>query len=287
MTGARLVDLHMHTTASDGTMTPTELVEHAKAKGLAAIAVTDHDACHGVREAQEAGERLGVEVIAGIEVSAMRESGTLHIVGLFIDPDHGPLREKCEAMLAKRAERNERMIKRLGELGLPMTLDDVARQAGGEVLGRPHVAAVMLEKGYVATRQEAFDKWLAKGKPAYFPKSLFDPEESIAMIHDAGGLAILAHPDQLKCKTREALDEDVARLKAQGIDGIETQWSNGSPEDMAFAKELAAKHDLLESGGSDFHGGMKPDIEIGVGRGQLRMEYPMIERLKEAVAARR
>jgi predicted metal-dependent phosphoesterase TrpH len=282
----RLVDLHMHTTASDGTLSPTALVELARQKGLAAIAVTDHDTTAGVAEAVSAGGRLGVEVIPGIEISAMREKGTLHIVGLFIDPDDPALREKCAAMQAERSKRNGRMVRRLGELGMPITLEEVSAKAGGEVLGRPHVAAVMLEKGYVQSFPEAFDKWLAKGQPAYFPKSLFDPRESIQLIHDAGGIAIIAHPSQLKCRSEEELDEAVAELCAAGIDGIETQWSNAAPGEMALAERLAEKHGLARSGGSDFHGSMKPDIQIGAGLGQLRMTYDILNGLRAAAARR-
>ncbi len=283
----RLVDLHTHSTASDGTLTPTELVEHAREAGLAAIALTDHDTADGVAEAKAAGEQRGIEVVPGIEVSAMRERGTLHIVGLFIDPDDPSLRDKCRRMQAARARRNGRMIARLTELDMPMTIDEVHAKAGGEVLGRPHVASVMLEKGYVRTRQEAFDKWLAKSKPAYFPKALFDPADSVEMIHSAGGIAILAHPSQLRCETDEELDAAVAAFRAAGMDGIEVQWSTATAEEMALAERLAEKHGLLRSGGSDFHGGMKPDIRIGVGRGQLRMTEAMLLALREAAVARR
>ncbi|MBN1477688.1 PHP domain-containing protein [Candidatus Sumerlaeota bacterium] len=283
----RLVDLHMHSTASDGSLTPSELVAHALEVGLAAIALTDHDTTDGVAEAIAAGERLGLEVVPGIEISAKRERGTLHIVGLFIDPANRRLQERCVRLRAERAARNGRMAERLTELGMPVSIEEVRAKSGGGVLGRPHFAAVMLEKGHVTSLDEAFDRWIAKGRPAYFPKALFDPAESIEMIHDAGGVAILAHPSQLLCDTAAELEGMVTELRDLGLDGIETQWSTATAEEMEEAERLAERHGLLRSGGSDFHGGVKPDIRIGVARGQIRLTGEVLEALREAAQARR
>lgn len=282
----RLVDLHMHSTASDGTLTPGEVVAMAREEGLAAIALTDHDTTAGLPEAIAAGRRLGVEVVPGIEISAKRERGTLHIVGLFIDPGDGRLEERCQALRAERGRRNERIVSRLCELGMPVTLDEVRGKSGGGVIGRPHFAAVMVEKGYVATREEAFDRWLAKGQPAYFPKALLDPAESIAMIHDAGGVAVCAHPSQLRCAGERELEGAIAELRHHGLDAIETQWSTATAEEMALTERIAGRQRLLRSGGSDFHGGNKPDIRMGVARGQIRVTADVLEALRRAARPR-
>jgi predicted metal-dependent phosphoesterase TrpH len=282
-----LVDLHTHSTASDGTLTPTELVEEAARAGLSAIALTDHDTTAGLAEALAAGARTGLEVVPGVEISAKRERGTLHIVGLFIDPGDETLQRRCGQLRAERARRNERMLARLTELGVPVSLEEVIAKSGGGVLGRPHVAAVMLEKGHVQTTSEAFDRWIGKGCPAYFPKALFDPAEAIEMIHDAGGVAVLAHPSQLRCESEEELDAVIGEMKRFGLDALETQWSSATPEEMAAAERLAERHGLLRSGGSDFHGGHKPSILLGVGLGQLRITEGTLEALREAARKHR
>ncbi len=281
------VDLHVHSTASDGTLTPSELVAHAAEAGLAALALTDHDTTAGCAEAIAAGTAQGIEVVPGIEISARRERGTLHIVGLFINPDDAQLQMRCAQMRAERARRNERIVAQLNDLGVEVTLEDVAAKCRGDVMGRPHIAALLIERGHVATSEEAFDRYLAKGRPAYFPKAVFDPAESIALIHDAGGVAVLAHPSLLNCESEEAFSAAVAELAAHGLDAIETQWSTATDEEMQMAKRIAERHGLLHSGGSDFHGGPKPNVQIGCGPGHLCVTAETLDKLREVARARR
>lgn len=282
-TNEKRIDLHTHSTASDGSLTPTELVAAAKAEGLAAIALTDHDTVAGVEEALEAGRRLGIEVIPGVEISAEHSPGQMHIVGLFIDPADAGLREWLAELAGGRDNRNPRIIGKLQDLGIDITMSEVAAVAGEGSVGRPHIAKVLLAKGAVKTTQEAFDRYLAKGAVAYFDRLRATPEESIARIHAAGGLAILAHPNLCGAGGERELEEVVSCLKNVGLDGIEVQYSTFSPNDADLCALLARKFDLLPSGGTDFHGATKPDIHLGRGRGTVDVPYAMLEKMKSAL----
>ena len=278
----RRVDLHAHTTASDGSLTPTELVEAAKEAGLAAIAVTDHDTIEGVAEALEAGERLGVEVVPGVEVSAEHSPGQMHIVGLLIDSESESLATWLDEIMGGRDNRNPRIIAKLQELGIDITMEEVEAIAGEGAVGRPHIAQVLVAEGAVATTQEAFDRFLAKGAVAYFDRLRATPEDAIAQIHAAGGLAILAHANYCGAESPEELEALVRSLKDMGLDGIETQYSTFTEEDAALCAELAERIDLLPSGGTDFHGTTKPTIRLGVGTGDIDVPYETLARLKTA-----
>ena len=192
------IDLHTHTTASDGSLSPSELVKAAADARLLAVAITDHDTIEGVEEAAQAGSDIGIEVVPGVEVSAEYSPGQMHIVGLFIDHHNQELGTWLSGIQGGRDTRNPRIIARLQELGLPITMDEVVKVAGEGSVGRPHIARVMVAKGFVDDTQEAFDKYLAKGAPAYFDRLRATPEDSIRRIHSAGGLAILAHPNLSK-----------------------------------------------------------------------------------------
>lgn len=280
MPGIRRVDLHTHSTASDGTFSPAAVVQMAADRGVTAIALTDHDCVDGVQEAVAAGHRLGVEVVPGIEMSAEYEPGTMHIVGLFVDPGAPSLKAKMERMQVARADRNPRIAEKLRDIGLDITYEEIVAASGGGQVGRPHFAKVLIEKGYVRNMQDAFDRYLKKGAPAYCSRFRFSPEESIELIHEAGGVAVLAHPFTLGLDKTEQLRREITSLSEKGLDAVEVAYSAHSVADEARLRILVEELGLLESGGSDFHGTHKPGIEIGVGRGQLCIPPEVLESLR-------
>ena len=201
---SRLIDLHSHSTASDGSFSPKDVIRKAAAQRLEAMALTDHDCVDGLDEAIRTGEQEGVEVIPGLEISAAFQPGTMHIVGLFIDRESSSLKEQLDRLQEAREERNPKIAQNLRSLGLDVTYEEVVEASGGGQVGRPHFAKVLIEKGYVKSFEEAFQKYLKKGAPGYAEKFRFNPKETIDMIHQAGGIASLAHPFTLGLPTREA-----------------------------------------------------------------------------------
>ena len=278
-----MIDLHMHSTCSDGTFAPAELVREAKAAGLTHMALTDHDTVEGIEEARRAAKEAGIAFLAGVEISAEFQPGTLHILGYGLDVRSQRLKGRLEEVQRWRRERNPKIVERLRDLGLQVTLEEVATRAGGDLVGRPHFAQTLLEKGYVKSRQEAFDLYLAKGRPAYVDKVRLSPEESIALIRDAGGVAVLAHPLQLKIEDGEALEALVRSLVEQGLQGVECYYRNHTEEDEARFLALARKYSLLPTGGSDFHGTNRPSIRLGTGEGELRVPRECWEGLTGAL----
>ncbi|MCR4436204.1 MAG: PHP domain-containing protein [Clostridiales bacterium] len=273
-----IIDLHTHTTASDGSMNPGALVRHARAKGLAAIAVTDHDTVDGIEEALEEGEKLGIEVVPGLEISVDYKP-EMHILGYFFNNTYKNIRGTLNRLKRSREVRNPKIIGKLNELGFCISLDEVKAEAKGEIVGRPHIAKVLMDKGYVKSIEEAFDKYLSSGKPAYFKKEKLTPEEGIRKIIEAGGIPALAHPIYLNLSLSQ-LDDLLGRLKQAGLKGIEAYYVDNTKDETGNFLRLAMKHELLATGGSDFHGSFKPDIEIGVGRGNLQIHYEVLEKLK-------
>jgi predicted metal-dependent phosphoesterase TrpH len=279
----RTIDLHAHTTASDGDHAPTALVRHAAAIGLSAIAVTDHDTTAGVAEALQAGKDYGVEVVPGIELSAEVEKGQCHLLGYGIDPASPLLRERLREVLENRASRNEKIVGKLRDLGFDVSLEEIRAVAGGEVVARPHFARVLINKGYVGSVQEAFDLYLAKGAKAYVDRDRLTPEEAISLLHTAGGVAVLAHPNNLK-RDEEETAVEIARLQSLGLDGIEARYNRHTPEDTARYLALAERRGLLTTGGSDFHGPtVKPDVVLGHVEGDLPAPTALLESLKQAL----
>jgi 3',5'-nucleoside bisphosphate phosphatase len=274
------IDLHAHTTHSDGSASPKELIERANAKGARSIAVTDHDTVDAFAEARAAADRFGVEFIPGIEISADFSPGTMHILGYLIDGEAPPLKEQLAMLKNAREKRNPEIARRLEGLGFDISYEEVAQLAGNNVVGRPHFASVLVKKGYVRSIQEAFDRLLKKGAPAYVEKARLSPRDAIEVIHGAGGVAVLAHPYQLKLSSYEAADELVAELAALGLDGIEAIYSRHSPDQRSRYSEIALRHDLLITGGSDYHGSYKPDIDLVTGLGDLEVPYALLEALK-------
>jgi hypothetical protein len=280
------VDLHTHTTASDGTLSPAELVAAAREAGLAAIAVTDHDTTAGIDEALAAGIRQGVEVVAGIEAAAEHTPGHLHIVGLFVDPLDPGFSAWLGRMVVGRGERNPRIVERLRAIGIDVSMEEVRAVAATPTIGRPHIAAVLVRRGFAASIQEAFDRYLDRGGPAYVDRRKPTSARAIERIHEGGGLAVLAHPHECGARDAAELETLVSRLKGEGLDGIEVFCSSASPRDEELAATLAHRFGLLESGGTDFHGAGKPQVRVGVGRGNLDVPYRFLERLREALAHR-
>ena len=274
------VDLHLHTTASDGVLSPSEIVRYAKAKGLQAIAITDHDTIDGCEEGLSEGERIGFEVIPGIEISAEYSPGSMHILGFFLDIHHPLLNERLEYLQKARAERNPKMVAKLNQLGMEVTYEEVLKASGGGQVGRPHFANVLLEKKYVRNFQEAFERFLKKGAPAYVDKFRFTSKEALHFIHEARGVAVLAHPNTLGVKRYSELEKLVHQLVDEGLKGIEVYYPEHSAVEVAQYKNLADRYSLLSTGGTDYHGIEKNELDIGVGRGEMRLPYSIVENMK-------
>jgi 3',5'-nucleoside bisphosphate phosphatase len=278
-----MLDLHTHSTVSDGSDLPERIPELAHAAGCTAVALTDHDRLDGLDVAERRAAELGVAFVRGCEISCEVPKGTMHVLIYFVDGDGGALGEELRRLQEARDERNRRMLTRLsGELGLPVTLEEVEQEAGGSGIGRPHVAAVLVRKGVVSTIQEAFDRYLAKGQAGYVEKTRLFPEQAIAAARQAGAVSVLAHPLSLGLEPAE-LDGLVGDLASQGLSGVEAIYGRYTPEDRDGLAELARRHGLVVTGGSDHHGTYKPDLQVGVGRGDLHVPDGALEEL----AARR
>jgi len=260
-------------------MTPSELVRYAAKKGLAAVAITDHDTIDGIEEAVNEGQRTGIEVIPGIEIS-VEYDGEMHILGYYINKECQVLNKTLQKLKEFRNNRNQKMVKRLNSLGFPITMEELLLKAKGKVVGRPHVASVMKDKGYVSSTHEAFEKYLAVGKPAYVSRERLTPKEGIELIKEAGGIPVLAHPVYLG-KEGDEFDKLLKNLIHLGLEGIEGYYSTYSVEIQNYYLEVAARNGLLVTGGSDFHGANKPDIDLGTGWGSLKVPYELLEQLKD------
>ncbi len=284
----RRCDFHTHTTHSDGTYTPAEVVRLAEKAQISCLAITDHDTVSGVAEAQTEGGHRGIEVISGVEISVQHEPGTLHMLGYFLNCRSNSLLKRMEEIQTARRQRNPKMIEKLNSLGIAITLEEVAQESGGEQVGRPHFAQVMVRKGYVKNFDEAFDKYLTKGGPAYVAKQRLTSAEAIQMIHEPGGLSVLAHPKQLRLDAQpEELDRLIERLKSEGLNGIEAYSSCQSKAEAERYKKIAKRFDLVVTGGSDFHGTNRPDIPLGwVGNG-IHLSYEMADQMKKILLDRK
>lgn len=271
----RTVDLHMHSTASDGARTPEEVAAAAHAAGLAAIALTDHDTVAGVNPARAAGARLGLRVITGVELSAEDEAREIHILGLHLER-----LELIEVAMtefrATRIDRARRMVEELNRLGIPVTTESVFAQAGGGAVGRPHVARAVVAGGWAADPREVFDRWLGNGKPANVPKQRLDVSDAIRLIHDAGGLAIVAHPGVDCNRTR------IERLVSLGLDGLEVRHPSHSADETRRLGAMVEHFRLVPSGGSDWHGAPDGPRTIGC----MQVPYDVLERQEARLAAR-
>lgn len=274
----RVVDFHTHSTCSDGTMTPSELVLHAEKMGLSAFALTDHDSVDGIKEAMAQAEKCNIEFIPGIEFSAAEDTET-HIIGLFIDPENEVLLSTIKKLKDSRRRRMEDICQKLQNLGLNITHDEALKIAGGTFVGRAHIAKLMVQKGYCETIRECFDKYIGLGKPAYSEKNELTATEAVKSIRAAGGLAFLAHLNQTGYDIKKT-EELLITLKDAGLNGIEGYYPEYDKNHITQYRNLAEKLSLALSGGSDFHGSMKPHIEIGVGTSSLKIPYYIYENLK-------
>lgn len=273
------IDLHTHSNVSDGSCSPTEVIKAATEAGLAAVALTDHDTMQGVPEALEASKHFNIECIPGIELSAVYGDREVHIVGLFLDPKDPVLAGRLAAFQQIREQRNLKMIGKMQEAGVDITMEKLRAMEGDAVITRANLARYLVHIGYAASIKEVFDKYLSPGMPFYVPKIGVTPEDAVRAICDGGGVAILAHP-LLYDFTPAQLDTCIELLKGYGLRGIETYYSTYSPADERNMKRLADRHHLLWSGGSDFHGSAKPHIQIGKGMGNLVIPYDVLEKLR-------
>ena len=278
------IDLHIHTTASDGTFTPSEIVAHAVKLKLKAIAITDHDTLAGSGEALSSGIPAALEFLTGVEISAAppplyHQAGSFHLLGYSIRLDDAVLNRTLEKLQAARKNRNPAIIDRLNALGISISLDEVRALAGEAQLGRPHIAQLMVNKGVVSSIDEAFDQFLGADKPAYVDKYRVKCSHAIAAILEAGGIPVLAHPGLLEYESDQQLDELIGLVKQMGIQGIEVYYPEHTADQTVLFKELAQRHDLLMTGGTDFHGGIHPEIEMGSGKGNLHISYELYQKL--------
>lgn len=277
-----MIDLHTHSVYSDGTNLPSELVAMAEKRGLTALALTDHDTVGGISELLSAAENSPVEAVSGIELSAECERGTMHILGYFIDHTCSALLGKIKKVKAGRDQRNIGILKKLNKLGYILLWSDVVKYAGKDVVGRPHFAAALVERGLVKSKKAAFDLLLAKGRPGYVERYRYTAKECIELIRAAGGIPVLAHPATIYLPDEQLLTL-VRELKDCGLGGIETYYAENNPKNIKKFSKWAEELNLVRTGGTDFHGGNSPDLKLGTGFGQLHVPDEVLEQLETAV----
>lgn len=274
-----MIDLHTHSTVSDGTVSPAGVVRLAAEAGCSAVALTDHDRLDGLAEAAAQGDLVGVRVVPGCELSCAWEPGTMHVLVYFVEEGGGPLQDRLGELQRVRDERNVRMVAALQAAGLPVTLDEVKAEAGGDGVGRPHAAAVLVAKGLATSVNDAFDRWLAKGRPGYVEKQRLSPAEAMALARGSGGVPVLAHPLSLGVEGL-ALASAIRELADLGLQGIEAVYGRYRPDERTALAEVAAGAGLAITGGSDFHGTYKPDLQVGVARGDLAVPDGLLDELE-------
>lgn len=246
------IDLHMHTTYSDGIYTPFQIVKKAKEAGISTISITDHDSVNGIEGAIMFGNEIGVDVIPGLEISTDIEDQEVHILGYFIDHTSEELRKYLSFFRDERLERARRMVKKINKLNIDLSIDEVLSRAKNSAVGRPHIAIALVELGYCRSYYEAFEKYLGDDRPAYERKIHVSPRSALKLIKDAGGLSFIAHPGKIK----ESILQSLINF---GVDGIEAVHPSHSGDDVKFYRGIVEQYWLLESGGSDYHGGKKND----------------------------
>ncbi|MDY6823206.1 MAG: ribonuclease III [Thermodesulfobacteriota bacterium] len=279
----RLVDLHIHSTASDGTLCPLEIIDASAAAGLSAIAITDHDTIDGCRDVFESGGDLPLAFLTGVEISAAYPpetdvSGSLHILGYDIDINNPELSQALDDLQTARNQRTPKIIRCLNDLGIDISMADLIPSSGGQA-GRPHIATAMKNKGVVQSIDEAFDRYLGKNGPAYLEKRRIACADAIALIARAGGVPVLAHPGLIETTPAQPFEQLLHHLLAMGIRGIEAFYPGHSAAETASYTALARQHGLIITGGTDFHGDLIPDIHLGTGRGNFFVDYTIYERL--------
>ncbi|MGL5965098.1 MAG: PHP domain-containing protein [Fusobacteriaceae bacterium] len=255
-------DMHLHSTASDGTLSPTEIVERAKMKNLTGLSLTDHDTVDGIREAKKKAVELELDFIPGIELSANLYGKDVHILGYFVDVDDKDFLDFLEEIKKSRDKRNSRILQKLRKYKIDISEEELEREAGGEIRSRLHIANLIIKRGYAYSKAEAFANYLGKGGLAYEERAEFTPKLAVEALKRNGALAFLAHPKLYSGSLRE-VEYLVTELKAVGLDGIESEYATFDKQDKKMYREFAKKHNLLISGGSDYHGENRKDIDIG------------------------
>lgn len=284
------IDLHIHSNASDGTHSPEEIIDLAVRSGISAISITDHDTLDGVKKALSNGIPNSLKFITGVEISSSPPagcfcSGSFHMLGYGIDIDYGPLLSLLKKQKQARLDRNPKMLDKLRSLGINIPIEDVEAEASGGQPGRPHIAVCMVKAGYVRSMEEAFDRFIAKGRPAYVEKEKVPCDKAIGLIRDAGGAAVLAHPGLLRCPHDKPFERLFDCLCEMGLSGLEAYYSGHSESQTSMFAGFARRRGLIVTGGSDFHGDIKPDIKIGTGRGSLKVPYSFFIDLKKVVTS--
>ena len=278
------IDLHIHSTASDGTLSPSEIISLAHSLNIGAIAITDHDTIDGSKEALTLDIPTSLKFLTGVEISvssnpSLSYTGSFHMLGYSIRLEDPVLNQTLDMLQEARRNRNPSIVKRLNNLGINLSLKDIADEFSECQLGRPHIAQVMVKRGYVKSINEAFDKYLGTGRPAYVDKYRLDCGRAIEIILAAGGIPVLAHPVLLHIKDKNRFENFITNLKEIGLKGIEIYHSEQTPALTAYYAEVAADNGLLMTGGTDFHGSIKPDIKMGSGKGDLFVPYELYEKL--------
>ena len=278
------IDLHIHTTASDGTYEPHEILQMASRLGLQAIAITDHDTLEGSRRALAGEIPAGLDFLSGVEISAhppdrCKINGSLHILAYDFDVDSRPLQKALGDLQQARGLRTRQIVERLHELGIPLSLEQVLKEAGPGNSGRPHVASAMVKAGVVQDIDEAFGRYLGKGCPAYVDKYRLNCRQAFELIRNAGGIPVLAHPYLIRCGHGANLTDLVRQLCAWGLMGLEAYYPEHTPKATDEYLHLAQTYNLLVTGGTDFHGRLTPDIQMGRGRGGMHIPYTVYEAL--------
>lgn len=271
------IDLHTHSTFSDGTFTPLQLVKYAEEKGLKAFALTDHDTTEGVKEAKSI--ETNVEVISGVEISTRYDKKEIHIVGLYVNENDADLNKQLKYYREKRVTRNFEILEKLNSLGVNITIDDVKESCTGDVISRAHIAKALVSKGFVGSYTEAFDRYLGDNKCAYVPRETLNYEESMELITKAGGVPVLAHPLLYKMSDTN-LENMMVKLRQKGLNAVEVYYSTHSNSDTQHIMAMANRVGLIYSGGSDFHGATKPKIDMGTGMGKLAVPYEILEKIR-------
>jgi predicted metal-dependent phosphoesterase TrpH len=280
------VDLHTHSSFSDGTDTPEEVIEHARRRRLAAIALTDHDTLGGIDRARVAAECAGIRFVPGIELSTAWGSRSLHLLAYWIEPGPGPLQDRLRAIRSSRRERNLEIVEALRHLGIDLTIEEIHDIAGEGVAGRPHFAAALVRRGVVATMGEAFDRYLAAGRPAYRPRRRLDVAEAVALAHDSGAVTAVAHP-HTAADTTAGFEAAFAAFGEIGVGGVECHYSEYPPHVRRRLASLAETYGLIPTGGSDYHGMHRPGVDVGIGRGDLVVPDTSVAQLEDLRSGQR
>ena len=273
------IDLHLHSTYSDGSCSPAEVVRRAHLSQVSALALTDHDTTDGLAEASIAADPYHMEIVSGVEISSLYKGKETHILGYFINHDDPQLQQRLASLRKSRHERIPKVLSKLNALGLDLSYDDIKAAAGPGSIGRPHIAQVLVEKQYVRNVNEAFSRYLAEGSSAFVARSLPDVAEAIRWIRESGGVASLAHPSWVRHSLHE-LRVACEELKSFGLEGVEVFYSSHSPRQTTDYLNMTHQLGLLVTGGSDFHGTAKPDIEVGIGKGNLNIPENILDALR-------